>query len=95
MTILDFAHAPHTTATGTAAGITLIKLGGDALSAKTLDTQLWRVTRATGEVLGYVDSFVENGDERYRAKRIIASSGRSLPLGEFWSFDDAVACFRS
>jgi hypothetical protein len=59
-----------------------------------LHDELWRVTRADGEVLGYVESFVEPRGRRYRSKRLITLQKRFLPLGEFWSFDDAVDCLR-
>ena len=59
-----------------------------------LHDELWRVTRRTGEVLGYIESFEELGSPRFRAKRMFSSRRQSLPLGEFWSIDDAIDCFR-
>jgi hypothetical protein len=59
-----------------------------------LHDQLWRVTRRSGEVLGYIESFDESGSPRFRAKRMFSSRRTSLPLGEFWSIDDAIDCFR-
>jgi hypothetical protein len=59
-----------------------------------LHDELWRVTRSTGEVLGYVEAFLEGGATRFRAKRMFTSQRRSMPLGEFWSIDDAIDCFR-
>jgi hypothetical protein len=59
-----------------------------------LHDELWRVTRGTGEVLGYIEAFAEGGAQRFRAKRMFSSQRRSLPLGEFWSIDDAIDCFR-
>lgn len=59
-----------------------------------LHDQLWRVTRNTGEVLGYIESFSERGAVRYRAKRMFSSQRRSMPLGEFWGIEDALDCFR-
>lgn len=55
---------------------------------------LWRVTRSDGEVLGYVESFLEPRGRRFRAKRLLPLQRRFLPRGEFWSFDDAVDCLR-
>jgi hypothetical protein len=80
MTILDFAQ----TSTYGRLGIALVQLH-DAL---------WRVTRSSGEVLGYIESFDERGGVRYRAKRMFSAQRPSLPLGDFWSIDDAVDCFR-
>jgi hypothetical protein len=65
-----------------------------------LHDELWRVTRRSGEVLGYIESFTEagssanSGDRRFRAKRMFSSRRPSMPLGEFWSIDDAIDCFR-
>ena len=64
-----------------------------------LHDELWRVTRRSGEVLGYIESFGDGGDgnssdRRYRAKRMFSSRRPSMPLGEFWSLDDAIDCFR-
>jgi hypothetical protein len=59
-----------------------------------LHDELWRVTRRSGEVLGYIESFDDAGSQRYRAKRMFSARRQSLPLGEFWSIDDAIDCFR-
>lgn len=63
-----------------------------------LHDELWRVTRRSGEVLGYIESFVQGGesggDRRFRAKRMFSSRRPSMPLGEFWTIDDAIDCFR-
>jgi hypothetical protein len=59
-----------------------------------LHDELWRVTRRSGEVLGYIEAFDESGNPRFRAKRMFSSRRQSLPLGEFWSIDDAIDCFR-
>jgi hypothetical protein len=59
-----------------------------------LHDELWRVTRTSGEVLGYIEAFSERGISRFRAKRMFNAHRPSLPLGEFWSMDDAVSCFR-
>lgn len=80
MTILDFV------------GTTPIVRPGVAMVQ--LHDALWRVTRPSGEVLGYIESFVDAGDVRFRAKRLLSGQRRSLPLGEFWSIDDAIDCFR-
>jgi hypothetical protein len=59
-----------------------------------LHDELWRVTRSSGEVLGYIEAFSDRGLSRFRAKRMFTAQRPSLPLGEFWSIDDAVSCFR-
>jgi hypothetical protein len=57
--------------------------------------QLWRVTRPDGDVLGYVEQFDVREGQRYRAKRLIARQQRFIVMGEFWSVDDAIECFRA
>lgn len=59
-----------------------------------LHDELWRVTRADGDVLGYVESFLEPRGRRFRSKRLITLHKRFVPLGDFWNFDDAVDCLR-
>jgi hypothetical protein len=59
-----------------------------------LHDELWRVTRRSGEVLGYIESFAQGNDRRFRAKRMFSSRRPSMPLGEFWTIDDAIDCFR-
>ncbi len=83
MTTFDFAGSTLLDRTRQR-GIGLVQLHND----------LWRVTRADGEVLGYVEGFDDPRGRRFRSKRLIALQRRFLPLGEFWSFDDAVDCLR-
>jgi hypothetical protein len=58
-----------------------------------LNDELWRVTRPTGEVLGYLEQFRVRAGLRYRAKRFIVRHKRFIEVGEFWSMDDAIDCF--
>ena len=67
----------------TIADVTLVQLNDD----------LWRVTRPDGDVLGYIERFIERGLDRFRAKRMIVAKQRFYPVGEFWVMDDAVECF--
>jgi hypothetical protein len=55
---------------------------------------LARVTRAGGEVLGYVERLDDPLGERWRAKRFVARQRRFVEIGEFWSRSDATDCFR-
>jgi hypothetical protein len=80
VTILDFA----STTRSTFGGITVIQLHDD----------LWRITRPDGEVLGYLERFEERGMHRFRAKRMIVRQKRFVPIGEFWTMDDALDLFR-
>ncbi|MEO7122784.1 MAG: hypothetical protein ABI400_06630 [Lacisediminihabitans sp.] len=56
--------------------------------------ELWRLTRPDGDVLGYIERFDDPRGDRFRAKRLNAMRRRFLVLGEFWSIDDAIDCFR-
>ena len=80
MTTLEFIDTP----TIARAGVTTVQLGDD----------LWRVTRSGGEVLGYVERSATPSGIRYTAKRMLQRQRRFLPVGEFWSVDDAMDCFR-
>lgn len=82
MTTLDFAGAGATTTIR--AGVATVHLHDD----------LWRVTRPDGEVLGYVERVTSPAGARFHAKRMLQRQRRFLPIGEFWSFDDAMECFR-
>jgi len=64
------------------------------ISLVQLNDDLWRVTRADGDVLGYIERFIERGLDRFRAKRMIVAKQRFYPVGEFWLMDDAVECFQ-
>jgi hypothetical protein len=85
MTTLDFAADTYSSGVATIhPGLALIQLH-DAL---------WRVTRPSGEVLGYVEQIVESDGLRYRAKRLVIRQRRFVSIGEFWRMEDAVDCFR-
>ncbi|MCU1468893.1 MAG: hypothetical protein JWQ39_42 [Glaciihabitans sp.] len=77
-----------------ASASTLATLSRFGIRLIQLHDELWRVTRNSGEVLGYIESFIDRGTPRYRAKRMFSAQRPSLPLGEFWVIDDAVDCFR-
>jgi hypothetical protein len=61
------------------------------IQAAQLHDDLWRVTRPDGEVVGYVERFAESRGIRFRAKRLIVRHQRFVPIGEFWTMDDAMA----
>jgi hypothetical protein len=80
VTILDFV-APSTPVRS---GVATIQLHDD----------LWRITRPDGEVLGYVERTSNPAGHRFTAKRMLPRQRRFLGLGEFWTLDDALECFR-
>jgi len=79
MITLDFAGTTPTIRPG----ITLVQL----------HNELWRVTRSSGEVLGYIERFTEAQGERFRAKRMLVQQRRFVVTGEFWSINEALDCF--
>jgi len=94
LTTLAFADAAARSdrpSTGTSISLPKRSAGIDLVQ---LHDALWRITRPTGEVLGYVEKFSETAGDRYRAKRMIVTKNRFVSIGEFWSADDAVECFR-
>ena len=64
------------------------------VAAVQLHDDLWRITRPAGEVLGYVERTATAAGSRFIAKRMLQRQRRFLPVGEFWSIDDALDCFR-
>jgi hypothetical protein len=98
MTTLDFVGSPRSLVSQSlVSDSALVSVAGVSrfgISLVQLHDELWRVTRRTGEVLGYIESFVDSGNRRFRAKRMFSSRRPSMPLGEFWSIDDAIDCFR-
>ncbi|MBH0023778.1 hypothetical protein [Salinibacterium sp. SWN248] len=59
-----------------------------------LNDDLWRITRQDGEVLGYVHRWQSAAGFRFQAKRMLQRQRRFLPLGDFWTIDDALDIFR-
>ncbi len=84
MASFDFAGVGTLTQATHRGGITLIPL----------HDELWRVTRASGEVLGYIEAFQDPRGRRFRSKRLITTHRQFRVIGEFWQFDDAVDCLR-
>ena len=80
MTVLDFAPTRGA--------------ASDAVQTVQLHDDLWRVTRADGEVLGYIDRAVTAAGERFASRRMLPRQRRFIPVGEFWRFSDAMECFR-
>ncbi|NQX10083.1 hypothetical protein HQQ80_00390 [Microbacteriaceae bacterium VKM Ac-2855] len=59
-----------------------------------VNPRLWRVSAPTGAVLGHIERTEQAGTERFAARRLRAGMPSGQSLGEFWSVDDAVECFR-
>ncbi|MGV8882526.1 MAG: hypothetical protein ACOH19_10250 [Rhodoglobus sp.] len=78
MTTLDFAPSSTRSSIGT------VQLGND----------LWRIVKADGAVIGYVERSETAAGSRYTAKRMLPRQRRFLPIGDFWTVDDALECFR-
>ncbi|MGO2111522.1 MAG: hypothetical protein ACTH31_07900 [Pseudoclavibacter sp.] len=58
-----------------------------------LNASLWRITRQSGEVLGYVEYLGEVG-HRYRAKRMLPDRRGFIAYGDFDEIDEAVEVLR-
>ena len=55
---------------------------------------LWRVLDAHGQILGHLERAGDEGEGRWRARRLNPLRRQFQSLGEFWSPDDAVDCIR-
>lgn len=53
---------------------------------------LWRVTDERGRIIGHLQRIGGDAELRYRALRYHRAQARLLPVGDFWTPDDAVAC---
>ena len=58
-----------------------------------LNTTLWRITRRSGEVLGYVEHLGASG-RPFRAKRMTPDRRGFVSWGDFDDFDEAVEALR-
>ncbi len=74
--------------------ITYTPLARSAVQVRELHDGLLRVTRPDGAVLGYVERMREPQGERFRAKRLRRDAQGFVPLGYFWSMQDACDCLR-
>ncbi len=70
-----------------------VTLARPGLTLTQLHEELWRVTRADGQVLGYLEQFRARAGLRFRAKRFLVRQNRFAVMGEFWSPNDAIDCF--
>lgn len=84
MTTLDFANPQTRTSSASRLGVASVQLGDD----------LWRITLGDGEVLGYVERHATPAGSRFTAKRMLQRQRRFMPIGDFWTIDDALECFR-
>lgn len=55
---------------------------------------LWRVARADGVILGYVERVGDDGGARYRSKRMRPRDAGFTVIGDFAASDDAVDALR-
>ncbi|MGE3192886.1 MAG: hypothetical protein AB7K08_05395 [Microbacteriaceae bacterium] len=56
---------------------------------------LWRIARADGVVLGYVERVDDETGAHYRSKRLVARAAAFDVIGEFGVPDDAVESLRA
>lgn len=55
---------------------------------------LSRISRANGEIVGYIDRIDVAGGPAYRARRYVAAERRFVALPNVWNADDAVDMLR-
>ncbi|KQO62979.1 hypothetical protein [Curtobacterium sp. Leaf261] len=55
---------------------------------------LSRISRANGEIVGYVDRIDVAGGPAFRARRFVPAERRFVALPSVWSADDAVDMLR-
>lgn len=55
---------------------------------------LWRVSKTSGGLVGHIEHHPSADGDRFMAKRLLPRDHRYLSLGEYWTIDDAVDCFR-
>lgn len=67
---------------------------GAGLSFSQLNNGLWRITRADGSVLGYVEQPTAGSAGGYTAKRLSPDRRSFRVVGEFRTFEDALASLR-
>lgn len=67
---------------------------GAGLSFSQLNNGLWRITRADGSVLGYVEQPTAGSGAGYTAKRLSPDRRSFRVVGEFRSFEEALASLR-
>lgn len=54
---------------------------------------LWRISNLRSEVIGHISVDRDGADTRFVATRVFGRTPRRLPLGTFWSLDDAIDAF--
>lgn len=84
MTVLDFTGSLARSQAELRSGIALVQV----------HDSLWRVTLPAGDVLGYIERLVPAEGSRFRAKRYLVSRRSFFSMGEFWTMNDAIECFR-
>ena len=80
-------------------GPNVFKLVHDNVRARNIETRLNTAAERLilgpdGEVLGYVERRTTPAGDRFQAKRMLQRQRRFLPIGDFWTVDDALDCFR-
>lgn len=54
---------------------------------------VWRISTPRGTLLGHVRVEHDSDDTKYVASRLLGRTPRTVPMGTFWSLDDAIRCF--
>lgn len=54
---------------------------------------LWRITTTRATLLGHIAVVTDEADTKFVASRLLGRTPRKVPLGTYWSLDDAIQCF--
>ncbi|MGO1874880.1 hypothetical protein, partial [Agrococcus casei] len=54
---------------------------------------LWRISTLRGTLLGHIAVTADEPDTKYVATRMLGRTPRRVPMGTYWSLDDAIQCF--
>lgn len=54
---------------------------------------LWRVSSKRGTLLGHITVERNGTDARFVASRMLGRTPRKVPMGTFWSLDEAIQAF--
>ncbi len=64
------------------------------VALRKINDKTWRVSSERGALLGHVRASDVAGGTRFDAMRLLPRDAKVMPIGSFWSLDDAASSFR-